>query len=149
MSRRDLLKNALKQKKMSLKEAYRKTRYTIFNRPFVIEIGKHCQTLDEQLQKHAAVEWAYITAWNPYSNVLSQEENDSRHQLLMASVKDYPHWEGEGIGTDSNWQPERSLLVLGISRKEAISIGKHFEQNAIVYGRIGEPAELIELFDFE
>ena len=43
------------------------------------------------------------------------------------------------------WVPEDSYLILGIPRTDAISLGYDFGQNAIVVGRIGNPAELCGL----
>ena len=133
----------------NLKEAYEGTKYTVFDLPIVIEIDKKCSALDELLKEHKVNEWAYITAWNPYSKTLPDEVNSQRHQQLIELVKDFPIWEGEGIGTDPAWKPERSLLILGISKNQAIKIGRKLEQNAIVCGLIGELVELLPLFDFE
>jgi hypothetical protein len=134
---------------MSLKEAYCQTRFMVFESPIVIEVGKNCPALDEQLLQHGAQEWAYITAWNPRSKLLSEAENHRRHQGLTSELSQYVCWEGEGVGTDKSWKPERSWLILGIPREHAIEIGKRWEQNAIVYGRLNGPAELLQLFDYE
>lgn len=133
----------------NLKEAYESTKFMVVDLPVVIEVNKKCIELDELLKQHNATEWAFITAWNPFSKALPDEENSRRHRELIQLVKEYPNWEGEGVGTDPVWQPEKSLLILGIPKKEAIAIGIQFEQNAIVYGRINEPAELLHLFDYE
>ncbi len=47
------------------------------------------------------------------------------------------------IGADPSWTSERSLLILSITKDEAIEIGKKYKQNAIVFGIIYQPAELI------
>lgn len=132
----------------NLKEAYEGTKYMVYDLPVVIEISKHYSELDALLRQHNATEWAFITAWNPYSKVLPDAENNLRHQQLVEWVKPYPCWEGEGVGTDASWKPELSLLILGIPKNEAIAIGTKLEQNAIVYGRLNEPAELLQLVDF-
>jgi hypothetical protein len=132
-----------------LKEAYCNTRFTLFELPFEIKVGQLCPALDELLQKHGVKDWAYITAWNPRSKSLSEKENEDRQEDLKAMLKDYRLLEGEGIGADTSWPPERSALVLGIPKAEAANIGRKFEQNAIVVGRLGQTAELLELFDFE
>lgn len=48
----------------------------------------------------------------------------------------------EGIGEGASWPPERSLLILNISRGKAISLGQRFGQLAIVVGRRGEASRL-------
>ncbi len=132
----------------NFKEAYEGTKFMVFNPALVIEVNKKCHELDGLLKQHNTMEWAYITACNPFSIVLPDIENIQRHQRLVELVKEYPCFEGEGVGKDAVWKPEKSLLMLGIAKEEAIEIGTKLEQNAIVYGRINEPVELLQLFDF-
>ncbi|MBK9423150.1 MAG: DUF3293 domain-containing protein [Bacteroidetes bacterium] len=66
------------------KEAFLGTQFRVFDLPIVIKIDKKCPALDELLRKHQVNEWAYITAWNPFAKVLSDEEND-RRQLELKS----------------------------------------------------------------
>jgi len=132
-----------------LEQAYRQTRYIVFDTNIEIKIDQVSAQVDELLEKHNAIEWAFITAENPFSKLLTTEENASKHQQLLEEVKDYLHFEGEGIGEDPNQKPEKSLLIIGISAADAISIGKHFEQNAIVLGKKNETAQLQMLVNIE
>ena len=134
---------------MNLLDAYKTTRYTVYAPSMVIELSKTCQPLDDILVVHKASEWAFITAWNPRSDVLTDVENHQRHLQLKEMVRDYYTLEGEGIGVNPAWKPERSWLIIGISKERAVGIGRDFEQNAIVYGTLNEPAELLKLFDFD
>ena len=68
---------------------------------------------------------------------------------MLKEVKDYLHFEGEGIGEDPKHKPEKSLLIIGISAADAVSLGKHFEQNAIVLGKKNEPAQLEMIVNIE
>lgn len=131
------------------KEAYEDTKFMVFNPSLVIEVNKKCPDLHELLIQHNTTEWTYITAWNPLSEVLTDAANSQRQQQLIELVKEYTYFEGEGVGIDPSWIPEKSLLILGITKEKAIEIGTKFKQNAIVYGRINEPAELLKLFDFQ
>lgn len=45
----------------------------------------------------------------------------------------------------SDWLPEPSLLILGITRDRAIGMGRKCGQRAIVAGVLHKPAELIML----
>ena len=132
-----------------LEQAYRQTRYVVFNSAIEIKIEQPSPELDLLLENHQCTEWAFITAENPFSKQLTSEENVKRHQQLLEKVKDYIHFEGEGIGEDPSWKPEKSLLILGISAADAVSLGKHFEQNAIVLGKKNEPAKLEMLVNIE
>jgi hypothetical protein len=131
--------------KQELFEAYLKTKYVVFHSEIVIEIGKRNFLVEELLKKNGCNECAFITAFNPFSQLLTDDENLKRHQELLNLVKEYRFFEGEGRGEDSSWKPEKSLFILGIDREKAIIIGKYFEQNAIVYGAMGKCFELLVL----
>ena len=129
----------------ALIEAYKNTKYKVFEPDLTIEIGVLNQAVNMLLIKHKSAEWAFITAYNPYSRVLTDDENKVRHDELKELTKDYITFEGHGVGEDPAWEPELSLFVIGITRDEASKIGKKFEQNAIVYGVINSNPELIIL----
>jgi len=86
-----------------------------------------------------------VTAHNPRSALLSADENRARHQRLQidVSARGYAAFPGEGIGDDRTWPPETSLLVLGMSRSEAVALGAAHGQRAVVWGALGEPAMLL------
>jgi len=52
-------------------------------------------------------------------------------------------FEGEGVGIDSKWPPEKSFLVLGIPNEEASRLGRTFGQRAVVVGQRNRPAEMV------
>ena len=126
-------------------EAYRNTRFIVFSPAITITIGETSKVLEELLLKEGVTEWAFITSVNPYSKQLTDKENDKLFDDLKEDVKNYPNFMGEGVGADSRWKPEISLLVLGISRTEAERIGRKYGQNAIVLGSEGNEAELLLL----
>ena len=75
----------------------------------------------------------------------------SWQQIAFKQIRDtaeagvgYVAFEGVGIPDSTEWQPETSLLILGIDEDTAAQIGLEFDQNAIVFGWHGEVAELIE-----
>lgn len=112
-----------------------------------LRINQFDAQLDQLLLDHACESWAYITAYNPRSVLLSPEENHHRqanleNELRMGGWACFP---GEGVGGSGNWSPEPSVLVLGIDEATAHRLGKAFGQNAIVVGRLGSPAELAAL----
>lgn len=129
----------------SLIEAYKNTKYKIFEPALTIEIGKLNQEIDELLNEHKSHEWAFITAFNPFSKVVSEEENIMRHNELKELTRNYMTFEGHGVGDDPSWEPELSLFVIGISEDDASKVGIKFEQNAIVYGQINNAPRLLIL----
>lgn len=128
-----------------LLEAYKNTKYKVSQQDIVIEINKFNDKLNELLYKYNSTEWAFITAFNPYSKVLTQDENIERHNELKELTTSYIIFEGHGVGDDPTWEPELSLFIIGITKADAILVGEKFEQNAIVCGEINSTPELIIL----
>lgn len=125
--------------------SYLKTNFTVFSPKIEIKIGTISDELNALLLLKNKQDWAYITASNPYSQILSDEENNERHEQLKETVKEYIVFEGEGVGEDPKWKPEISLLILGITKEDAISIGNQFQQNAIIVGALNKKSELVLL----
>lgn len=128
-----------------LLQAYLDTVYCVTDPPLPIRIGQLHPDLDKLMESYGCSTYAFITAHNPASQVLSDIENMARHQMLVADLAKYTCLEGFGVGTDPKWKPERSLLVLGIDQDAAKAIGKKYGQNAIVVGNAGGAATLILL----
>ncbi len=134
--------------KERLLQAYRKTSFFADTRVGRLElrIGSLCPRLEELLANLGARSWVYLTAFNPRSERLSDEENQNRHRRLVERVErlGFSAFPGEGVGDDGTWPPERSLLVLGVDRRQAIDLGREFGQLAIVFGEFGSPPALIQ-----
>lgn len=129
----------------NLLQAYLTTEYHVTDLKLTIRISQLHPDLDKFLKRYACTEWAFITAYNPASHILPEEENIARHQMLVEDLAEYTCFEGYGVGTDPQWEPERSLLVLGINQDVAKAIGKKYGQNAIVVGHAGGAATLVLL----
>ena len=131
----------------ALLAAYQRTRFcadTAQGR-LVIRVGETCAELDALLRATGCARWAYITAFNPGSVRLSEDENRARQRELEDAIRHYGHpmFRGEGIGEDGSWPPEASVLVLGIELEAAVQFGRRFGQLAIVCGDLGDPAKLV------
>lgn len=77
--------------------------------------------------------------------MLTEQENLLRYEKLRDRLQHYRFFEGEGVGEDPEWLPEKSFLIIGITKSDAAKIGILSEQNAIVIGEKGKPAELLML----
>ena len=79
------------------------------------------------------------------SDRFSDEENARRMGELEAVClfAGWPHYRGSGVGRDGAWPPEPSYLIVGVGEAEAVEVARHFGQNAIVVGHLGEPARLV------
>jgi len=128
-----------------LLEAYMKTQYHLSNTAIYIKIGALNGDLDSFLIDNNAYNWCFISSDNPQSNLLTPEENEQQYQIFKKEMNDkgIRFWPGMGIGADNNWPPERSLLLLDVSKKVALELGKNYDQKAVVYGMINREAELL------
>jgi len=136
--------------KPGLIAAYEKALYVVFGKPeLVIRIGQPNADLDELLAAEGAATAAYITAANPRGVATSAWKNEIANAALVETQTKagYRCFEGEGRDPQGRWKPERSVLVVGISRADAEGVGRVFEQNAIVFVERGRAPELVLLGD--
>jgi hypothetical protein len=119
-----------------LLQSYKSADYHVDASPsFILKIGIHSAELDSIYKTSHKYTAAFITAFNPYSQELSNQENKDRNykleELIQSLHFDYIH--GEGKCGNDDWDGEESFLIIGISEEQASEIGKQFEQNAIVW----------------
>jgi len=131
----------------NLLEAYRRTTF-LADTPkgrLALRVGQRSAELDDLLAAQGVTTWAYVTAFNPGSQLLATRENVSRHRALERLVASlgFESYPGEGIGDDGQWPPEASFLVLGIRRTDAMRLGQRFGQIAVVFGELRHEAELV------
>ena len=131
-----------------LYRAYLSTSYEAMCEGQLIQIKIHALTpaLDSTLCQQKCNSWAYITAFNPYSSdSTTAAENRQQNQLLASSIQKlgHPFYHGAGRSMTSDWPPEESFLILGISEPQALKLGRRFRQNAIVYGELQAAAKLL------
>jgi hypothetical protein len=132
----------------ALIEAYRTAEYVVFaESPFVLRIGSPSPRLDAMLGEQGLQGAAFITACNPRGERRSDAHNAPAMAALMAALKRrrYACIAGEGRDPEGRWPAEPSVLVLGVSREEAESLGRAFGQNAIVYAVRASVPELVLL----
>ncbi len=128
--------------------AYRNTRYTVqATPPFVLKIGATSAALRQWMDQHTCHCAAFMTACNPYSEVLDETENARRQRTLEHAIvqRGLPYLSGLGQPLDGNWLPEASCLVGGLSLDDACALGRKFEQNALVWCGADTLAQLILL----
>lgn len=135
--------------KDTLVESYQQAVYwcELPERYLAIHIGQMHPTLDSVLARLAIDEWAYITAFNPFSQQRRPQQNRAMNHQLADELHrhGYMYWHGSGVDLAGVWPPEASFLVLGIDRVVACDFARKYNQNAIVVGHSGEAAELVLL----
>ena len=123
------------------------TEYIVFTEPpFSLRVDQISESLKELYDAYGVVTAAYITASNPGSSQLSDDENTRRNRQLLHEIEMLNASYIPSIGNDpeNSWPGEPSYLVLDIDRQSAILLGKKYRQNAILWcGRDAVPRLLL------
>ena len=117
-------------------EAYRSTIYRVNGNPQISLIVDAASSALLSLHQSANVSSsAFITAYNPFSEVVSTSENLRLQGLLAIELKsmNLQYLEGVGQHPSNQWAGEPSFLVLGIDLDVAKRLGTQFKQNAILW----------------
>ena len=118
-----------------LLDSYTEANYHVYADPsFILKIDISSKELRILLIELNVKFAAFITAFNPYSQELPLKENRLRNKKLEGKIKslDLYYIKGDGRCGDSVEVGEESFLVFGLSKKQAINLGKESQQNAIV-----------------
>lgn len=86
-----------------------------------------------------------ITAANPNSNILTEDENQERNAELKQVLDEMKctYVGSNGKDVSGSWPEEKGFAVLGLTKDQLIQLAKQFGQNAIVYLEDGKPSELV------
>jgi hypothetical protein len=128
-----------------LLNGYLATCYQIHDPSIDIYISKENSALNSFLIQNNYFSWCFITAWNPFSAVQSDETNNTLNVLLKADLSDYTIYDGQGKDTLGDWPPELSFFVANISKEKTKELAFKYKQNAVVFGELNKPAELLVL----
>jgi len=128
--------------------AYEVTNFHVKAEPaFTLNVGKVSEELKALFKQNKVSNAAFITAWNPYSKSLSEEENQSRNDQLKneLNIRSIKFIDGFGQEPLGQWSGEDSFLVFGIDLEASKKLGIQFEQNAIVWSDTDAVPKLILL----
>ncbi len=117
-------------------DAYLATDYKVNTaEPFVLNVGQLSTELAEWFQTNNEDQAAYITAWNPFGEKISDDENHVAEQKLITEIESrgLSYLKGESIDPSGLWPSEPSLLVLGISLESAKLLVKRYHQDGFIY----------------
>ena len=78
---------------------------------------------------------AIISAYNPCSQLQSNEKNLAAHESLKNYLSRHSYLRIESLNIDptNRWPTEKSFFVPGLDLDTARSLGQQFNQNAIVW----------------
>lgn len=135
--------------------AFRATAYVVRPHPLiggvkhVLRVDAAHPALDAALTAHGLGSWAFITAWNPRANPRPLHTNERLQRALhvLLEARGQPFVSAIGVADDRSWF-EESVFVPGLSRDEALRIGRLFDQEAVVWSRVNGNAELLECLAF-
>ncbi|HEY4165088.1 MAG TPA: DUF3293 domain-containing protein [Dongiaceae bacterium] len=126
--------------------AYTATDYVLHGEDgeLILNIGRASPQFDAIFDRRGADTAVIVTAYNPRSVVLSDAENQARHQALMEVLRqrDLDFEIGEGRDPSGHWKAEIECVVYGISLETGLELAQRFDQNAIVFIRRGAAPEL-------
>jgi len=129
----------------ALLQAYLDTDYIVSDDPpLLLRIGEQNDGARILLASFGVETAAFITAWNPGSNELTEDENDARQSALLAEIEKRRLNYLVGSGEREDWM-EYSYLVLGLNREDATELAGSFGQNAFVYLTMSGTPELVTL----
>lgn len=130
----------------ALRDAYAATDYVVLVTPELhVRIGEDLpRELTALMAERGCRTAAIVTAWNPYSRQLPPEDNHRRQLQLhddlgAAGIEWLP---AEGRDPTGAWQAEASVLAFGLDAGQARELMARYQQHAIVWLAIGEPAAL-------
>lgn len=132
----------------ALLEAYRATEYQVDAiPPLVLHVDRPSAGLAALYARFHLTSAAFITACNPHGQLTPEGENQARNARLRADLREraLPFLEGRGVDPLGTWPPEASLLVLGLSREEALALGERHEQNALLWADVDAIPRLLLL----
>jgi hypothetical protein len=111
---------------------------------YVVEINKQpCRLfvnktnnkiVDTVLCEHKKTAAYFITPENPFSQLLSVEENALRHKRFVKILNErgYKYYVGYGTDEADNWANEKSYLVLCGDQETMHKLASQFGQNGLL-----------------
>ena len=117
-------------------KAYQAANYYVRSaQPFTLQIGKVSDGVIDLCRRYGLSSATFITAYNPFGEVLTDKENQQRNKQLKLEVNalDLPLIKGFGQDKLGEWGQEDSFLIFGLDLETAKAIGIKYEQNAIVW----------------
>ena len=129
-------------------QAYRETHYHVQDDPaYTLQVGQRGEELLAAHKRRKALCSAFLTACNPYSQLLPAEENAKRQHALARelNLRSLTFVDGLGKHPSGAWPGEASFLVFDLTLESAKTLGKALEQNAILWSGVDAVPQLILL----
>ncbi|MGH7858079.1 MAG: DUF3293 domain-containing protein [Candidatus Binatia bacterium] len=129
--------------------AYLRTIYRVQSPGGAIDlrVGEPSPELDRLLDQRHATRWAWLTAVNPGSQLLPDEENRARLERLERELVqlDWPFLPGVAVEPDGDWPDEPSFLVFDPGADHLRHLAREHGQYACLAGERGGAPQLVVL----
>lgn len=129
--------NKVREISADLVRSYRDAQYVIHGDfgDTTLKVDECSPKLCELMKIHDVKSAAFLTAFNPYSVLLSPEKNTKNHNALIADISSLKlkQISGEGGDPSEDWPKELSILVLGITLQDAECLADRYRQNAFLW----------------
>jgi hypothetical protein len=101
----------------------------------ILNIGVRSERLASLFISSGVACGAFLTAYNPRGAIQSDEANECGHAELASMLHDQGLQAVEGSGSEegTKWPAEKSYFALGLQLDAAKQLGRHFDQDAIVW----------------
>jgi len=105
---------------------------------FVLKIGQRHPEFDLWLDEQGYLNYAFLSAHNPRSIMLSPAENTERQENLLELLRvgGLPFAPAEGRDPNGEWRPETGVFLFDVPAGEVHELARVFGQNAVVEGKI-------------
>ena len=117
--------------------AYLATHYRVCvaDKVFTLLIGIPSDELKQLYLETGASSALFITAFNPFGQTQSDEQNLASHSRLEENLRALTEhiYEGRGADPTGAWPEEHSYLALGIDRITGEFLGKSVHQDAVLW----------------
>ena len=120
----------------NLIRAYREAKFVVqSNTPITLLVGQCNKDLSALLRDHKKTTAAFITAFNPFSKVQTDQENLQAQNELLTDIKRLGFEAINGYGQDNaeEWPREDSILIIGLTESQAETLADKYSQNAFIW----------------
>ena len=117
-------------------QAYQETAFLVFaENSLELKISIKSEALLDLYRVNNSETCAFVTACNPNGEMLSDEQNLILQKQLEDEIKirGLNFIPGEGKHPISDWPGESSFLIFDLSLESSKTLGRKFNQNAIVW----------------
>lgn len=118
-----------------LVDTYTATNFVVESQPtFRLKVGTQSEGLARLYEKAGVNAACFITAYNPFSVLLTTPHNVARQAELLSDLArlKLKFVFGYGQSNDSDWN-EPSVLILGITHEDSMKLAVKHEQNAFIW----------------